>query len=200
MATTFRLMRSNSLIWHYVVHGWLYGEPPPASDVLYWNMDITRMPYRMHEYYLREMYLNNHLVKPNALSIAGAPIDLVRIHTPLYQVSAEDDHITPWRQTFRINGYVTGPKRFVLSSSGHILGIVNPPVTPPKRRYHVGRAHRGQTADAWLASAEEHAGSWWEDWSTWLAERCGEPRTPPPLFSTDFPKLADAPGTYVLER
>jgi polyhydroxyalkanoate synthase len=146
------------------------------------------------------MYLNNHLVKPNALSIAGEPIDLVRIHTPLYQVSAEDDHITPWRQTFRINGHVTGPKRFVLSSSGHILGIVNPPVTPPKRRYHVGRAHRGQTADAWLASAEEHAGSWWEDWSTWLAERCGEPRTPPPLFSTDFPKLADAPGTYVLER
>ena len=200
MATTFRLMRSNSLLWHYVVHGWLYGEPPPASDVLFWNMDITRMPYRMHEYYLREMYLNNNLVKPNALSIAGEPIELARIHTPLYQVSAEDDHITPWRQTFRVNGHVTGPKRFVLSSSGHILGIVNPPVTPPKRRYHVGRAHRGQTADAWLASAEAHAGSWWEDWSAWLAERCGEPRTPPPLFSDDYPKLADAPGTYVLER
>ena len=200
MAATFRLMRSNSLVWHYVVHGWLYGEPPPASDVLYWNMDITRMPCRMHEYYLREMYLENNLVKPGALSIAGEPIDLARIHTPLYQVSAEDDHITPWRQTFRINGYVTGPKRFVLSSAGHILGIVNPPVAPPKRRYRVGRAHRGQSAEAWLATAEERPGSWWEDWSAWLAERCGEPRDPPPVFSAAFPRLADAPGTYVLER
>jgi polyhydroxyalkanoate synthase len=200
MATTFRLLRSNSLIWHYMVHGWLYGEPLPPSDILYWNMDCTRMASRMHEFYLRELYLNNNLVKPNALSIGGVPLELASIHVPLYQVSAEDDHITPWRQTFRINGHVTGEKRFVLSSSGHILGIVNPPVTPPKRHFQVGRAHRGQAADAWLAGAERHEGSWWEDWTTWLGERCGEPRTPPPLANADYPKLADAPGTYVLER
>ena len=200
MATTFRLLRSNPLLWHYVVHGWLYGERPPASDVLYWNMDTTRMPYRMHEYYLREMYLSNNLVKPGALTIAGEAIELSRIHTPLYVVAAEDDHITPWRQVFRINNWVTGPKRFVLSSSGHILGIVNPPVSPAKRRYRVGAAHRGEAADAWHATAQEHAGSWWEDWTAWLAERCGEPRTPPPLVTGDYPKLADAPGTYVLER
>ncbi len=200
MATTFRLLRSNSLIWHYLVHGWLYGEPLPPSDVLYWNMDCTRMPARMHEFYLRELYLKNHLIRPNALTIAGVPIDLATVHVPLYQVSAEDDHITPWRQTFRINGYVTGEKRFVLTSSGHILGIVNPPVTPPRRHFRVGRAHRGETAEAWLACAEPRAGSWWEDWIAWLGERCGAPRAAPALAGGEYPKLADAPGTYVLER
>jgi len=200
MATTFRLLRSNSLIWHYLVHGWLYGEPLPPSDVLYWNMDCTRMASRMHEFYLREFYLKNHLVRPNALTIAGVPIDLATVHVPLYQVSAEDDHITPWRQTFRINGYVTGEKRFVLTSSGHILGIVNPPVTPPRRHFRVGRAHRGETAEAWLACAEPRAGTWWEDWIAWLGERCGAPRAAPAPAGGEYPKLADAPGTYVLER
>jgi polyhydroxyalkanoate synthase len=158
------------------------------------------MPYRMHEFYLTEMYLNNKLIRPNALSIAGEPIDLKLIHVPLYQVGTEDDHIAPWRQTFRISSYVTGAKRFVLSSSGHILGIVNPPVTPPKRHYKVAPAHRGESADAWLECAEERAGSWWDDWTAWLGERCGEPGAPPALVSEAYPRLADAPGTYVLER
>ena len=199
MATTFRLLRTNSLIWHYVVHGWLYGEKPAPWDVLFWNMDATRMPYRMHEYYLREMYLKNSLVKRDALIVAGEPIDLPRIHQPLYDVSAEDDHIAPWRQTFKINAYVTSPKRFVLSSSGHILGIVNPPVKPAKRSYRIGPAHRGQSADHWYAQAEQRAGSWWGDWAEWLAERCGPLRDPPPLASERYPALAGAPGTYVLE-
>jgi polyhydroxyalkanoate synthase len=199
MATTFRLLRSNSLLWHYVVHGWLYGEKPAPWDVLYWNMDATRMPCRMHEYYLREMYLKNNLVKRDALTVAGEPIDLVRIHQPLYDVSAEDDHIAPWRQTFKINGYVTSPKRFVLSSSGHILGIVNPPVSPPKRSYRIGAAHRGQSADNWHAQAERRDGSWWEDWVVWLAEHCGPLGAPPALANAEFPQLAAAPGTYVLE-
>ncbi len=200
MASTFRLLRSNSLIWHYVTEGWLCGERPPASDVLFWNMDITRMPYRMHEFYLREMYLKNNLVKPNAITVAGEPIDLALIHAPLYQVGAEDDHITPWRQTFRIAGYVTGEKRFVLTSSGHILGIVNPPVDPPRRHYCVGRAHRGEVADTWFQCAEHHEGSWWVDWTAWLHERCGALRRPPAVSTASFPKLANAPGTYVLEH
>ena len=201
MATTFRLMRTNTLMWNYVVHGWLYGERPQPFDVLYWNMDVTRMPYRMHEFYLREMYLKNSLVKRDALAIAGERIDLSRIHQPLYDVSAEDDHIAPWRQTFKINGYVTSPKRFVLSSSGHILGIVNPPVQPPKRWYWVGPAHRGQSANHWRAgTAEERPGSWWEDWFAWLEEHCGAAGAPPPLATAEFPALAEAPGTYVLER
>ena len=112
----------------------------------------------MHEFYLTEIYLKNNLIRPGALTIAGEPIDLTLVHTPLYQVGAEDDHIAPWRQTFRINSQVTGSKRFVLSSSGHILGIVNPPVSPPQRRYQIGPAHRGQTADAWLATARAAPG------------------------------------------
>ncbi len=200
MAMTFRMLRANPLIWHYVVNGWLYGEKPAPHDVLYWNMDTTRMPSRMHELYLREMYLRNALVKPDALTIAGEPIDLARVHTPLYQVAAEDDHIAPWRQTFRINSYVTGHKRFVLTSSGHILGIVNPPASSSKRSYRAGPAHRGEAADTWHADAQPHAGSWWQDWSAWLAGYCGEAGSPPPLVTAEFPKLADAPGTYVLER
>jgi polyhydroxyalkanoate synthase len=200
MALTFRLLRANALIWHYIEHGWLYGERPPTNDVLFWNMDATRMPARMHEYYLTEMYLNNKLIKRDALTIAGEAIDLTLIHAPLYQVGAEDDHIAPWRQTFRLSNYVTGAKRFVLSSSGHILGIVNPPVDPPHRTYRTAPAHRGETADAWLASAAEHSGSWWEDWIAWLGERSGELKAPPPLTNPTYPILADAPGTYVLEH
>ncbi|MBI3372962.1 MAG: alpha/beta fold hydrolase [Betaproteobacteria bacterium] len=200
MASTFRLMRSNSLIWHYVVHSWLYGERPPPFDVLYWNMDTTRMPAAMHEFYLREMYLNNRLIKADSLVIAGEPISLERIRQPLYAVSAEDDHVAPWRQTFRINQWVQAPKRYVLSSSGHILGIVNPPAKPPKRKFWVGAAHRRHTADVWRKGAEEHDGTWWEDWVAWLRPQCGALMDPPPISTGDFPKLDDAPGTYVLER
>jgi polyhydroxyalkanoate synthase len=199
MATSFRLLRANSLIWHYIVHGYLYGEKPPPFDVLYWNMDTTRMPYRMHDFYLREMYLNNNLSRKDALTIAGQPIDLTRIVQPLYSVSAVDDHIAPWRQTFRINNLAAGPKRYVLSSSGHILGIVNPPVTPPKRSYWVAEAHRRDNPEQWQQGAKEHYGSWWEDWDAWLAPQCGPMVAALPAATGAFPNLADAPGTYVLE-
>ena len=200
MAATFRLLRSNSLIWHYVVHGWLYGERPAPHAVLYWNMDTTRMPYRMHDFYLRELYLRNGLVKPDALRIAGEPIDLAHIDAPLYQVATEDDHIAPWRQTFHVNEWVTGHKRFVLSSSGHILGIVNPPVMPPKRRFRVAPAHRGQAADAWHATSEVRAGSWWEDWRDWLGQRSGEQKAAPrELGNEQYQPGTPAPGSYVFE-
>jgi polyhydroxyalkanoate synthase len=200
MAASFRLLRPNSLIWHYVVHGYLYGEEPPPFDVLYWNMDSTRMPYRMHEYYLREMYLNNNLVHKDALTIAGEKIDLSLVSQPLYSVLAVDDHIAPWREAFRINRHVSGPKRCVLTSSGHILGIVNPPVKPPKRNYRVGEAHRRDHADEWLERAESHKGSWWEDWSAWLSRQCGDMVEAPSVTASAYPKLGQAPGTYVLEQ
>jgi polyhydroxyalkanoate synthase len=199
MATAFRLLRSNSLIWHYVVQGWLYGEKPPPFDVLYWNMDTTRMPAAMHEWYLRELYLNNRLIQADALTVAGEALDLARIHQPLYAVAAEDDHIAPWRQTFLINNHVTGDKRFVLSSSGHILGIVNPVTRPPKRQYRVGTAHRSDTADVWLHGATQVQGSWWEDWMSWLLPRMGGLVAARAVSSAEFPALAAAPGTYVLE-
>ena len=200
MASSFRLLRSNSLIWHYVVHGWLYGETPPPFDVLYWNMDTTRMPYAMHAWYLRELYLKNKLIVKDALTIAGESIDLGAISQSVYAVSAEDDHIAPWRQTFKTMNYVAGPKRFVVSSSGHILGIVNPPVKPPKRSFWVGQVRRSDSADDWRSGLQEQMGSWWEDWMAWLKPQSGDLVDAPPVASDAYPGLADAPGTYVLER
>lgn len=199
MASAFRLLRSNSLIWHYVVHGYLYGETPPPFDVLFWNMDTTRMPAKMHTWYLREFYLDNKLIKKDALEVVGHPIDLSRIVQPVYCVAAADDHIAPWRQAFRLNNLVAGSKRNVLSSSGHILGIVNPVVNPPKREYWVASAERHDSPDEWKERAEHRAGSWWEDWMQWLKPQSGALGKPPVLANKAYPALADAPGTYVLE-
>ena len=199
MAAAFRLLRSNSLIWNYVVHGYLYGETPPPFDVLFWNMDATRMPAKMHTWYLRNLYLDNKLIRKDALEVAGQPIDLSRIVQPVYAVAAADDHIAPWKQTFRLNNLVSGPKRYVLSSSGHILGIVNPAVNPPKREYWVADAERHDSADDWQERAAHHAGSWWEDWMRWLKPQAGELAKPGPVANKAFSARADAPGTYVLE-
>jgi len=199
MAAAFRLLRSNSLIWHYVVHGWLYGEAPPPFDVLYWNMDTTRMPARMHGWYLRELYLANRLIEPDALAVAGQPLDLNRIVQPLYAVACHDDHIAPAQQAFYIHNFVSGPKRFVLSSSGHILGILNPPVNPPKRRFWVAETHRSDSFEAWRHRAHEEEGSWWPNWMDWLKPGSGPLVDARPAASEAFPALAAAPGHYVLE-
>lgn len=200
MASAFRLLRSNSLIWTYVVHGWLYGEKPAPFDVLYWNMDTTRMPYKMHSWYLHELYLNNRLIHPDGLTVAGEPISLGRITQPLYAVSAFDDHIAPWAQAYRVNNFVAGPKRFVLSSSGHILGIINPVVTPPKRRFWVNDvAHRSESAKYWNTHAGEREGSWWTDWMEWLKPRAGNLVEARPAANKQFPEIEPAPGRYVTE-
>jgi len=200
MASAFRLLRSNSLIWSYVVNGWLYGETPAPFDVLYWNMDVTRMPYKMHSWYLRDLYLHNRLIHADALKVAGESINLGCIVQPLYAVSAIDDHIAPWEQTYRINNFVIGPKRFVLSSSGHIFAIVNPVVTPPKRNFWVNDVkHRSEAFDYWKSQAVAQEGSWWPDWVDWLKSRSGELVDARPVDNKEFPQLAPAPGTYVLE-
>lgn len=200
MASSFRLLRSNSLIWNYYVRGYLYGEKPSAFDVLYWNMDSTRMPANMHSWYLRELYLHNRLIEHNALTIAGQPIDLEKIRQPLYAVGAEDDHIAPWRQTFRIMNLVLCPKRYALSSSGHIFGIVNPVVTPPKRNFRVEDiAHRSHTVEKFLDETGWKPGSWWEDWLAWLVPQAGELRDAPAPDKLAPRKLGAAPGLYVVE-
>ena len=200
MEMAFRMLRANSLIWHYVVHKYLYGETPPPLDVLFWNTDGTRMPAAMHSYYLRELYINNRLIETDALTIAGQPIDLNRITQPLYAVSAEDDHIAPWRATFRVANFVNAPVRYVLSSSGHILGIINPPVKPPKRVYWAGPARRGDDPGSWKASGAQVPGSWWPDWMEWLAPQCGPMIAPPSLGNDQCPVVGEAPGSYVLEQ
>ena len=199
MARAFRLLRPNSLIWHYVVHGYLYGEEPPSSDVLFWNCDTTRMPAAMHEFYLRELYLNNRLARPGDLEIGGRRLDLGAIQQPLYAVGAEQDHIAPWRQTFRLCGLTGGPARYVLATSGHILGIINPPVTPPRRRFWVGDATSQPDPETWRNGIEKAPGSWWDDWTRWLGETCGPLGAPPPLGNADYPPLQAAPGQYVRE-
>ena len=202
MASSFRLLRSNSLIWNYWVHSYLLGEPLPPFDVLFWNVDATRMPQAMHSYYLREMYLHNNLIKRDKLTIAGESIDLDRITQPLYAVTAEDDHIAPWKQCYRIRKYVNvaAPVRFVLSTSGHILGIVNPPANPPKRAYWIAEPERNEHWEQWFDRAEKRPGTWWDDWTNWLGERTGELVEAYPASNRKFPALADAPGTYVLEK
>lgn len=200
MVWSFRMLRSNSLIWHYVVHNYLYGDTPPPFDVLYWNLDSTRLPAAMHAFYLREFYLNNRLIKPDALTLGGRPIDIRLIKQPLYAVGTEQDHIAPWKETFKICSLLQAPVRYVLATSGHILGIVTPPVTPPKRRYWVGDASHETDPEAWRAGLEKKAGSWWEDWVNWLAKHCGSLTEPPPLGSKKYPVLEPAPGRYVLEK
>ncbi len=200
MAGAFRLLRPNSLIWHYVIHSYLYGEDLPPSDVLFWNCDTTRMPAAMHTVYLRELYLNNRLVQPGSLEIGGRPLDLGKIEQPLYAVGAEQDHIAPWRQTFRLCGLIGGPARYVLATSGHILGIINPPVDPPKRRYWVGDASGQTDPTAWQGEVPKAPGSWWDDWTRWLSERCGPLQAPPALGNAEYPPLQPAPGQYVLEK
>lgn len=198
MAASFRMLRANSLIWNYWVDNYLMGETPRAFDILYWNMDSTRMPQQMHSFYLREFYYNNKLCKPDALTIAGEPIDLRRIETPLFMVSTEEDHIAPWKQTWLLTRHVSGPVTFTLSTSGHILGIINPPSPTSKRRYWQGAPIRDHSCDYWQAHHECHPGSWWPSWIEWLRPQSGG-QTDFRLTTRQYPKLGDAPGTYVLE-
>ena len=200
MANTFRALRSNSLVWHQFVHNYLLGKEAPKFDILYWNMDVTRMPSAMHSYYLREFYLNNRLAQKDALSLGGRRLDLKRITQPLYAVGAEQDHITPWKETFKTTCLVSGPVRYVLATSGHIQGVISPPVTPPKRRYWAGDIGGQCSPEAWCQDTCKMPGSWWEDWVDWLQPHCGPQRLPPSLGSRTYPHLTDAPGSYVLER
>ena len=201
LATAFRMLRPNSLIWHYYVHRYLYGESLPDFDVLFWNVDHTRMPQAMHRFYLREFYLKNKLAEKNGVSLGGYPIDLSLVEQPLYAVGAHEDHIAPWRGTFRTASLVKGPVRFALSSSGHILGIINPPIHPSKREYRVGNATHVQVvnAKAWRDRQTKRKGSWWQDWAKWLNQHCGPLRRPPQQGSSSYPVLCPAPGTYVHE-
>ncbi len=195
----FRLLGSDSLIWRNMTNSLLHGLPPPKSDLLFWNSDSTRLPAAMGSFYLREFYLNNKLVGKDALRLGGRPIDLERITQPLYAVGTQLDHICPWKSTFKICDKVRSPVRYVLSSEGHITGIVNPPSDTSRRKFWAGEA-RGETdPDRWLGRQEERRGSWWEDWTQWLIARSFSPGAPPELGSRRHPPLERAPGTYVME-
>ena len=197
MAASFRMLRPNSLIWNYVVGNYLMGETPRAMDVLYWNADTTRMPREMHRFYLREFYLHNRLIHADSLTLAGRPIDLGRIRQEGFMVAAEEDHIAPWKQSFALTQHVKGPVTFTLTTSGHILGIINPPTPTSKRNFWQGEVSHHQAPTHWQAAQHQQAGSWWPSWVAWLRPRCGPMVKAPPLATKDYPALITAPGSYV---
>jgi polyhydroxyalkanoate synthase len=146
------------------------------------------------------MYLNNNLVKPDQITLKKIPLDLGKITQSLYVVGTEQDHITPWKGTFKICQYTGGSSRYVLASSGHILGILNPPTKPPKQHFWAGDATKALDHDNWLTHQQKSEGSWWEDWRRWLSDQCGDRINPPDMGNKKYPVLAQAPGTYVLEK
>ena len=194
MATTFDALRPNDLIFNYVVSNWLLGQDPPAFDILAWNSDNTRMPATMHAFYLRSLYLRNELAR-GVLEIKGQRLSLADVGNDVYVVGAINDHIVPWPASYKATGLMGGNVRYVLSSGGHIAGIVNPP--GPKAWYEVAKTPNPATAHQWREAAEHLSGSWWEDWAKWAGRRAGHRIEPPPMGSEKYPAIGDAPGTYI---
>ena len=198
MATTFNMLRANDLIWSFVVSNYLMGKDPFPFDLLYWNGDSTRMPAAMHSFYLRNLYLKNLLCKPDGVTLAGTPIDVTGIKTPAYFISTAEDHIAPWQSTYAGAQLLQGPVRFVLGGSGHIAGIINPPAAN-KYCYWTHDKLPAQPAE-WLAAAKQRPGSWWTDWSQWVAGHAGARVAARKPGSKRYPALEDAPGSYVRQR
>jgi polyhydroxyalkanoate synthase len=196
MATTFNMLRANDLIWSFVVNNYLLGQEPFPFDLLYWNDDSTRMPAKMHSFYLRRMYQQNDLVKPGGIELDGVALDLRKIKQPSYLISTREDHIAPWKSTYRATQIYGGKVRFVLAASGHIAGVVNP---PDSGKYsHWVNTDLPADPDEWFKGATELAGSWWPDWQRWVAA-IDKAQVPARVPGTGgLPALGDAPGEYVL--
>jgi polyhydroxyalkanoate synthase len=195
MAATFNMLRANDLIWSFVVNNYLLGNDPFPFDLLYWNSDATRMPARMHSFYLRNMYQQNLLATPGGVTLDGVALDLGLIKVPAYFLSTREDHIAPWRSTYLGTQLLGGEKRFVLAASGHIAGVVNPP-EGGKYNHWVNEALPA-SAQEWLDGATELAGSWWGDWNRWVTAKA--PGQVPARVPGDggLPPIEDAPGRYV---
>jgi polyhydroxyalkanoate synthase subunit PhaC len=209
MAGAFALINSNDLIWSRMIHSYLMGTRSTVTDLKAWNADATRMPYQMHSEYLRSLYMKNDLAE-GRFELDGKPIFLRDVHVPIFVVSTELDHVSPWRSVYKIHLLTEGEVTFVLSSGGHNVGVVNPPSSnkktvewKPQISFRVGTrlAGAGYTdPEAWQAQARQHSGSWWPTWQQWLAERSGKPIRPTPIGGLGLSRLAviePAPGKYV---
>ncbi len=198
MSTTFNMLRAHDLIWSFVVNNYLLGKDPFPFDLLYWNSDSTRMPARMHSFYLRKMYQENRLSKPGGIELLGVPIDLTRIELPVYILSTKEDHIAPWTSTFEATHLYRGAVKFVLAASGHIAGVINPPAAE-KYAYWTNRG-KAASPEAWLEGAQEHPGSWWPDWHRWLSRKSGAKVAARIPGEGGLKALEAAPGSYVKVR
>jgi polyhydroxyalkanoate synthase len=198
LAEVFAWLRPNDLVWSYWVNNYLLGRKPPAFDILYWNADTTRMPAHLHRDFL-ETALDNKLVTAGAATALGMPVDLSEVTVDSYVIGGVADHITPWESCYRTTQLFGGTTRFVLSTSGHIAALVNP-TTNTKSSYQTAKENPAD-AQAWLASSESHAGSWWADYVSWLGERSGAlVPAPEELGRGRFGPIAAAPGTYVFDK
>jgi polyhydroxyalkanoate synthase subunit PhaC len=203
MAGAFQMLRSNDLIWSRSIHDYLMGEQPFAIDIMAWNADATRMPYRMHSQYLRSLFLRNDLAE-GRFKVAGRPVALLDLRLPLFAVATERDHVAPWRSVFKLHLLTDADVTFVLTNGGHNAGILSEP-GHPHRHFRIAPRKPGGPyvdPDTWLAEHDSHQGSWWPAWAAWLAGRSGELTKLPPLgdAAAGFAPLEDAPGHYVLMK
>lgn len=197
MATTFNMLRSNELIWSYVVNNYLLGREPVPFDLLYWNADATRMPSKMHLFYLRECYLRNHLAE-GKMELGGVKLDLAKVKVPVYLQSSREDHIAPYNSVYKATRLFGGPVKFIIAGSGHIAGVINPPSA--KKYQYWTNDERPATPDDWLAGAIEHPGSWWPHWEEWVKHTAGPMVPARKPGDGKLPVLEDAPGSYVMVK
>lgn len=194
MADAFNLLRSNDLIWSFIVNNYMLGKEPMPFDLLYWNADSTQMPAGVHSFYLRECYLNNSLSK-GKMTLDGVRIDLSKVKLPIYNLAAREDHIAPLASVARMAEFMGSETKLVVSGSGHIAGVVNPPEAR-KYQYWTNDASPNNL-ESWLSSATRHEGSWWPDWAEWITARSGDRIAAPQPGDGKLEVLEDAPGTYV---
>ncbi|MGF1641131.1 MAG: PHA/PHB synthase family protein [Rhodospirillales bacterium] len=197
MASTFNMLRENDLIWSFVINNYLLGNDPFPFDLLYWNSDSTRMPHAMHSFYLRNFYQRNKLAEPGGINLAGTPIDLRQVKVPAYFLSTREDHIAPWKSTYKGTQILSGPIHFTLAASGHIAGVINPPAA---KKYCYWFTDKKPPADPedWLAHAKQKDGSWWPDWDAWVKKHSGKEMVPArEPGGGKLKPLGDAPGPYV---
>ncbi|MFC3677229.1 PHA/PHB synthase family protein [Ferrovibrio xuzhouensis] len=200
MATTFNMLRANDLIWSFVVNNYLLGKEPFPFDLLYWNSDCTRMPAKMHGFYLRNMYQKNLLSQPGKLELAGERLDLGKIKIPVYLQASREDHIAPYRSVYKATHLYGGPVRFMLAGSGHIAGVINHPKAKKYQHWLNDTKTNPADVEAWTAGAKEYPGSWWDDWDKWLSKKSGAKVPARQPGDGKLKVIEDAPGSFVKKR
>ena len=202
LASTFSFLRPNDLVWNYVVGNYLNGDTPPPFDLLYWNSDSTNLPGPFYAWYLRNTYLDNKMVQPGALSVCGEKLDLSRLKMPAYIYGSREDHIVPIGAAYASTQVLKGKKRFVMGASGHIAGVINPPAANKRMHWIRDDGKFPATIDTWLEGATDHKGSWWNDWSSWLAGHAGKQLPAPKHYGkgAKFKAIEPAPGRYVKQK